>query len=91
MAPLNPPKMEPSFAAPNTQETDNEKLHEQLRRVIYNGQDLWNLARKAISFGLGVLLLVPFAARQDWGQIRQLRAGRFDRDRDESPASSSIG
>ena len=59
-----------------TGETDNAKLHEQLRQVIYGGQSLWGLARRAVTFGLWILLIAPFTLWLDWSDIRQLRTGR---------------
>ncbi len=59
-----------------TGETDNAKLHEQLRQVIYGGQSLWGLAERAVKFGLWILLIAPFTLWLDWSDIRQLRTGR---------------
>lgn len=52
------------------------RLHDQLRQVIYGGQNLHDLTRVPGFFGLGMMFLVPFALWLDWSEVRELRAGR---------------
>ena len=57
-------------------EFDNAKLHDQLTNLIYDGQTLWDLSRRAVYGGLAFLLLLPWAMVQDRKAMRQLQEGR---------------
>jgi hypothetical protein len=57
-------------------EFDNTKLHDQLANLIYDGQTVWDLCRRAFHFDLAFLLMLPWAIVQDRKAIRQLREGR---------------
>ncbi|MGD0302337.1 MAG: hypothetical protein ABSE86_35120 [Bryobacteraceae bacterium] len=57
-------------------EFDNTKLHDQLTNLIYDGQTLWDLSRRALYCDLAFLLLLPWAMAQDRRAIRQLKEGR---------------
>ena len=57
-------------------EFDNTKLHDQLTNLIYDGQTLWDLSRRAVYCGLVFLLLLPWAMGQDHKAMRQLQEGR---------------
>jgi hypothetical protein len=57
-------------------EFDNAKLHDQLTNLIYDGQTLWDLSRRAVYCGLALLLLLPWAMAQDRKAMRQLQEGR---------------
>ena len=57
-------------------EFDNTKLHDQLTNLIYDDQTLWDLSRRAVYYGLALLLLLPWAMAQDRKAVRQLQEGR---------------
>jgi hypothetical protein len=57
-------------------EFDNTKLHDQLSNLIYDGQTLWDLSRRAVYCGLLFLVLLPWAMGQDRKAMRQLQEGR---------------
>jgi len=57
-------------------EFDNTKLHDQLTNLIYDGQTLWDISRRAVYCDLVLLLLLPWAMAQDRKAIRQLKEGR---------------
>ena len=57
-------------------EFDNTKLHDQLTNLIYDGQTLWDLSRRAVYCGLVFLLLLPWAMGQDRKAMHQLQEGR---------------
>jgi hypothetical protein len=58
-------------------EFDNAKLHNQLTNLIYDGQTLWDLSRRAVYGGLVFLLLLPWALAQDRKAMRELQKGRI--------------
>ena len=57
-------------------EFDNAKLHNQLTNLIYDGQTLGDLSRRAVYCGLVFLLLLPWAFVQDRKAMRELQEGR---------------
>jgi len=57
-------------------EFDNTKLHDQLTNLIYDGQTVWDLCRRAVYCDLAFLLLLPWAMAQDRKALRQLQEGR---------------
>jgi len=58
-------------------EFDNTKLHDQLTNLIYDGQTLWDLSRRAVYCDLVFLLLLPWAMGKDRKAMRQLQEGRI--------------